>query len=595
MMGPMQALGPGQSAAPRRKRAAVGARALGLAIAAGLAGCGGGSSSSAPALTNLGLSAKAITGKGELWFLLVSEASEGGRDLNGDGDAQDDVPFVLDLADDSLTNLGLAGVPRTASPENASESAAALAFPFPFAVVGDVLIAFGASETDQGADLNGDGDTDDIVLQVYDSRTRTVTSTDLAAGPVEPAIGIGSVAFAVQEAAQDGTDLDNDGTTNGLVLHVFDSRTALSTNAARNVTGPIRFHDHVFAFTTDEPSAGADLNGDGDALDGRVLQLYDLVFGGVRTVALAIRGEALAVAPEDWVVLGDEIQTGGDLNGDGDAFDGAYQLVEPHGATFVPLDLSSADPLTSAAGGAEVALIVQEIDGLDRNADGDELDSLVVLVDTAHQQRFEPPLAVDPNGPLAFAGNFLAFGVDELGQGLDLNGDGDDFDRVAHVLERPTGIVTNLGIEIRSLEAAGTRVLLTRFENDTGDDFNGDGDAEDVVDFLWEPGAAFPTSTGLAIQGPAAGSTPEGILFAVVELDQGEDLNGDGDLLDLVYVWRDLATHANRTLGVPASPLDPGLVSPGVALTFLVESDLGQDLNGDGDTSDLVLHRLRVP
>lgn len=554
-----------------------------------LAGCGGGgSSSSPPALTNLGISAESIVGRGELWLLSVSEASQGGQDLNGDGDALDQVPFVLDLADDSLTNLALAGAPLA--------GAAGRAFPFPFAVVGDVLVAFGVSEAAQGAsDLNGDGDADDIVLEVYDSRTRTVVSTGLAAGPVEPAIGIASVAFAVQEAAQGDQDLDGDGTTNGLVLHVFDARTGLSTNAARNVTGPIRFQGHLFAFTTDEPSAGADLNGDGDQADAHVFQLYDLVFGGIRSIPLAVRGEALAIDLEDWFVLGDELQTGADLNGDGDAFDGAYQRVEPHGGTFAPLGLSSVDTLASIADGNELALIVQEIDGHDRNGDGDELDSVVVLVDAARQQSFDSALAVDPNGTLVFAGDWLAFAVDELDQGMDRNGDGDDFDRVAHVLQRSTGLVTNLALEVRALEGAGGRVLLTRLEGDTGSDFNGDGDANDLVDFVWDPATGVATGIPLAIQGPSSGSTPDGILFAAAELEQGEDLNGDGDRLDVVYVWHDLSTHGNHSLGVLAGPLDPGLVLPGVALVLLAESDLGLDRNGDGDLDDLVLHRLRVP
>src|SRR5262245_48891543 len=60
-----------------------------------------------PAASNLGLAIAGMTGNEDLWLLSVSEADQGGTDLNGDGDALDRVLHVLDLATDQVTNTSL--------------------------------------------------------------------------------------------------------------------------------------------------------------------------------------------------------------------------------------------------------------------------------------------------------------------------------------------------------------------------------------------------------------------------------------------------------------------------------------------------------
>src|SRR5262249_33761891 len=191
----------------------------------------------------------------------------------------------------------------------------------PSAVVGDVLIAFAVTEFMQGnADLNGDGDADDDVLFVYDARTGVATNTGLAlatSGPFTPAIGLGLVDFGVSECAQGGADLDGDGHVSftSVVLCVYDSRTGLSTNTTRPLTGRIVAHDEEFVFTTDEAVTG-DLNGDGDASDADVFQMYDGALGGVVTVPVSIVREPFALG-EDWFALLSEHSMDVDLNDDG--------------------------------------------------------------------------------------------------------------------------------------------------------------------------------------------------------------------------------------------------------------------------------------
>ena len=83
-------------------------------------------------------------------------------------------------------------------------------------------------------------------------------------------------AVKIYTAARIAVDIDTDaehaflaaladrlGIDDDLVVHIYDARTGLTTNAQRSWTSAITFHDHAFGFTTDEPSSAADLNGDG--------------------------------------------------------------------------------------------------------------------------------------------------------------------------------------------------------------------------------------------------------------------------------------------------------------------------------------------
>src|SRR6185312_12423597 len=90
------------------------------------------------------------------------EAAQGG-DLNGDGDRNDRVVQLYDAQQGELINLGQA----------ADEF-----------VLGAALMAFRTPEEAQGnRDLNGDGDTSDGVLQVYDLAARRLLNPGQAVSP----------------------------------------------------------------------------------------------------------------------------------------------------------------------------------------------------------------------------------------------------------------------------------------------------------------------------------------------------------------------------------------------------------------------------
>jgi hypothetical protein len=553
---------------------------LAFVAATGCSGSSGGGGSAF--LTNHGLGAATLQGNGELWVVGVSEADEGARDRNGDGDTSDVVLSVLDLADGSLTHLGLA------------------TSPLPLLAVGAVLIAFGVPEASQGqADRNGDGDTQDTVLHVYDSGTRAVTNTGLAMTFFTPAIGAGAVAFAVSEAGQGGLDLDGSGSAVGAVLHVYDGRTGLSTNAMRSVTSPLVFHDHAFAFTTDELSAGAELNGDGDQDDLEVFQLYDLVLGGIVSVPLAILGQPLGANVDDWLVLVSEPAQADDLNGDGDEQDGVYFRVEPHLGSFLPAGLSAENTLFSRTDGARVLVLATEIDGVDRNQDADFLD----VYDAVIQPGVAPTFVADlPHGflPPVLSAGHVAFLVseDELG---DRNGNGVAGEGILHFMDAASGAVMATDLEALTLDAAGERVAFARFETNgtIQEDRNGDGDLDDLVFSYLDPLTGTLGGTNLAAGGALLASAGF-LLVPTRETAQGEDLNGDGDQDDLVWVRHALDSGTNVPVAAGgASTANAGLLDDGRGVLLVEESSQGQfpgtDLNAEGDAFDLVLHSFRAP
>ena len=171
-------------------------------------------------VTNLGQAARAVALSDTLAALLVSEAANGGRDLNRDGDTADDVVSVYSRATGTWTNLAMAADT--------------------LAVAGD-LVVFVTPEAAQDRDLDGDGDHDDRVLQIYDAtagRLVVGAGAGLSAPPAEDFViggepGRELVAFRTRECARrgpvrsagcpaGGTDINGDGDANDDVLMVWD-------------------------------------------------------------------------------------------------------------------------------------------------------------------------------------------------------------------------------------------------------------------------------------------------------------------------------------------------------------------------------------
>lgn len=549
-------------------------RACAAAALAALAGCNGGSSGSGAAI-NSGVPALDLFGSSELRVARVEE-SRLGRDGNGDGDTLDTLAVVLDLADGERHELGLA----------------LDAFVVP--VAGDVLAVVAVSEVEQGgADLNGDGDASDAVLHVFDARSGETTNTGLAGALAT--IGVGLVAFGVDEAQQGGTDLNGDGLANQLVFHVYDSRTGQSDNLTRVLTSEIEFAEHEFAFTTSESAAASDLNLDGDQVDEHIFQVYDFTLGGLVTAPVEVQGRLFGWE-ENWYVLVDEAGQGEDLDGDGDALDGVFHVLHPHLGQRESLGYSSAGSAALEGGESLLLLTIREVDGIDRNGDGDFADLFSVVHDLESGVSFETGLPLTDRP--AFLGARLGMNLFELFDGADRNGDGDQDDLLVQLVDPVFGTVDDLGLEASfDLRAAGELLVIPRAEA-TGQDWNGDGDTLDSVLFVYDPATATLTSTNHAVHDSerACSASAACLLLRVSEADDGRDLNGDADLFDEVFVRYELASGTSTNLRLAATPFqDAHLTADGRGAFLVSEAAQGRDLDGDGDLDDDVLFSLRAP
>ncbi|MGH7789833.1 MAG: TolB family protein, partial [Candidatus Binatia bacterium] len=234
----------------------------------------------------------------------------GGADLNGDGDA-----------DDQVVHLWSGGAAR-----NLARAATAVS-------LSEQALAALVAERDEGArDLNGDGDALDDVVQVFAAdRWRNLAQ---AADAVQA--GGGVVAFTTPEAGQGNADLNADGDAADRVVQVFEVQGAALANVGQAAEDLVVGASGLVAFRTREASQGNQvLNGDGDG-DDDVLQVYDPVTGTVLNTGLAVTPCRLeACDPRaPYRVLSDTVKfltfesaQGADLNGDGDRNDLVVQVV----------------------------------------------------------------------------------------------------------------------------------------------------------------------------------------------------------------------------------------------------------------------------
>lgn len=490
---------------------------------------------------NLGVAAQPgsrLEAFGSFCYLVVDEGDQGASDLNGDGDALDLVLFEYELASGTLTNLGIAIL---------------RGIPFQSLVAQDPFAVFLVPESDQGVDLNGDGDLQDVVVHAHDSRTgRTY---DLAES------WSGGVSFAPNYRQRSLTDGQR------IVLPLTETT--------------------------------SDLNGDGDLLDAFVVATWSPAAG---LQAYPLQGFPVFAGAEVRVHVS---ETTVDLNGDGDATDpSVLHRLDPASGAITNLGLagyaySESDLLTVVEASQNVDL---DGNGLLDGQVAHALDPISGTVTNLGVRTFVQSFGVIglsglPLYPQQVALDWLPFASEEAA--VDLNGDGDLLDAVLHVWDSTLPNAINLGatttLPIATYtSASGVRtVLTTGFEPFSGIDGNGDGDLLDQYPLLVdEQGVAQPVSVALTPTGPNdAPIRVDGrwAAFLADETGQGVDLNGDGDLQDSIVVGLDLETRRVIRTNWPTGLYDLRIDGPWI-YAFVEEN--GADLNSDGDGLDEVLHVL---
>jgi len=541
-----------------------------------------------PAIVNLGVAGgrhhyTPLSGGGVSFY--VPEAEQGGRDLNGDGDATDVVVHVWTPSTGGAVNLGL--------PLSGKHNAV---------YAWDMLVpletggfAFAVPELLHGqADLNGDGDVLDSVVHRWHPTTG-VQNLGLAVETVTvccdtdkyalAAVAGGDLAFLVPESGQGAKDRNGDGDASDSVAVVWDHATGELRNLGMSASEVLGLTDGGVALLTKEShQAKTDLNDDGDTGD-EVAQVWRRS-SGVRNLQLAARGVFPFGAGHLAVRVSEEDHGRVDRNGDGDTADTVIAVWDPAGpSTTENLELAEANDSAAnlaALDRGHFAFRVSEVDqDADLTADGDRIDKVVHTWNpatgrTTNLRQAGRDLVAIKGGALAFEGSKL------------------------QIWEPETQTTTSAGFPNngRAASMPDGRVAFGVAEFSVNRDLNADGDQSDYwIPHIWDPSTKTATSLGLVGEGVPL--TAGGFAFGLHEPSQGfdvdgngngnepgADFNGDGDGGDSVlHVWDGTRTTNLRLAGNPVAALDGNRFT---AVTF--ENEHGGDLNGDGDATDMVVH-----
>lgn len=455
---------------------------------------------------------------GQVAALAVDEAAQGATDLNGDGDAEDRVLFVLDRESGTFRNLALAvrtvrvGFPLVAAAVDehdqgeldldgdgdadgttlaihdlgdGSTAHLGLRDASPL-LVRDGRVALMLSER-PGLDLSLDGDDlDRTVFEVYDGRTRLLQNTTLVLAGTEIASAAGTFGVAVSEAGQGLGDLSGDGDTDDAVFHVYAPERGLSINLGLGVpfhpsavTDGERYLVHAF-----EAAHGSDANGDQD-LDDLVVVVFDPRTGLLTSSGLASQGAAVLAGAVVGIAVSEPMQGSLDLDGNGEANGNIVHVLDLEIETLQNLGLDSFRLL-----GTPSRLFLapsEEAAQVDWNEDGDHLDQVLFAWDAVERvaHREVAILAL-----LAANGDHALVSVREADRGGDENGDGDDDDLLLELLDARSGRSLPLGLAVGSATrlTGDLRVLTLVDEAAQGRDLNGDGDLADEVLHVLELG-----------------------------------------------------------------------------------------------------------
>jgi hypothetical protein len=523
-----------------------------------------------PVTRNLGAAAVAVFGEDGFDLVYVSEAAQGGLDLNGDGDAEDLVAHLFDSRSRGLVNTGLA-----VSYRRSVRGEVVVDWP----VCSGELAAFPVDEEAQGADLNGDGDQLDRLAFVAERASGAIVNLGLAYGTPEmgppetnPRNRAAGPCYALRTV---------DPRTGAPRLVVHDARTGRRSESALVGDRILELVDGWVYFLVAE-TPGLDLNGDGDEFD-EVLVAFDSVSGRHWITGLATTWSSRMGGSAVGVLVWELAQGGLDLDGNGSNQDLVFHVVDAS-AGLVRNTRLTVDRQYRLNGAGERFLVPASEAAAQRdwNGDGDQEDHVVQIVEAANGYLpVSTGLAVERyDVPMAGSGDWLAIPVDERAQGLDLDGDGQLAGGVLHLLDARSGALVNTGLPgARPTGVAGHLLISSYTVDELGDPHLAllDWNVRDEV--LRETGVAafvFRSRRDVAV-------------LTVPESLQGADLNGDGDLEDIDLALFDARTATVHRLGL-AIPFGDSTVGSGSALVS--ESAQGQDLNGDGDLADQVLHAI---
>jgi len=334
-----------------------------------------------------------------------------------------------------------------------------------------------------GADLTGDGDIDDFVLEVLDGNTRRRTSIGPAtrasvngkraawlrperAGPA-PSIPLDA---ASTDLGNGDADLEDD------VVFLWDGAAASVANLGRAATEVV-LGESLLAALVSEEGDGRSYNGDPDRSD-LVAQVFDLASGGWLS-GPAVAAERIAVKDRLVAFLVPEAAEGDqDRNGDGDRDDRIFRVFDADApGTLQPIEALAAKDFVMGEAGLIAVRVSEREQGRNLNGasgDDDANDDVLFVYDAATGKAYSTGLAIrpcrleacDPRLPFVLVGQtvrFLTLECDQGGPtesmrcpegGVDFNGDGDADDLVVQLVNLRKGIDEGTFAEARHAIAA---------------------------------------------------------------------------------------------------------------------------------------------
>ncbi len=256
-------------------------------------------------------------------------------------------------------------------------------------------------------------------LVVSPAQVSAASTTNLGVSVWEStwaALDGGGAAFIVRES-EEGSDLDGDGDVNDFVLHRWDPDTGV-TNLGISVgtnEGPVALDGGGIAAAQRFPRRVVIVDDAGGVTD---LGIPPPTYGGIT----ALDGGGLAI-PVDESLYGVDA----DLNGDGDRGDIVVHVWDPiTGISNLGIAAGDEYPVALDGGGVSFVGYEFDQDGTDLNGDGDATDYSVVHVWDPVSGVRNLGIESQSSYFAALDGGGIAFFARESGQSSsDLNGDGD--------------------------------------------------------------------------------------------------------------------------------------------------------------------------
>ncbi|MCH2104265.1 MAG: hypothetical protein MK297_09675 [Planctomycetes bacterium] len=518
--------------------------------------------------------------EGDLFAYLASEQHSDAFDANGDGDQLDSFPVVVDVITGDELQLGVA--------------AQAMVW------VEDHLY-IDVMEVEGVEDFDGGGLGQRVLLHWTVGMTdpEYVVTLDLAADLALVSTGELAVALTSSSTTITDTSLAVFEVTNPTTpVYVLNQDVSAGTNLEL-----LAEEDGLVFVGIDETSSGVDHNGDGDALDERVLALldasYEVALGAypdpLYTVGMALpAGDTPLLAEVDgvhnWVVafLVDESdQDNGTTN--------SLNTIGQVGGSFSPCHPGDVDA---------------DID--------DEVLHFMGFLEVTHGGVAVTNSGLVGGERIIYADGYVGTVSREGDEaGCDLNGDGDLNDRVFRWVLADRNNLThenddsrlhalgNIGGSSGEIAEMGDRFVIIVNESADGRDQDGHGvEDRDLVAWLapssetaWtfhhddDPDFGWVVATWL---GEIPGTARVGVGFSEQSNDSPFDLNGDGDEVDSVptFAYFDSGTGFMEFPGfaIGGDPDEMGIMILGNYAYYRVsEVENGGDLNGNGSDFDYML------